>query len=226
MKLYNLKSNSSFVNLIADSIVMALKSKSIISVTLSDELVIVNGLTESKDILNLNDIKNLVSSCSYDIFNENKSYNVIETIKYNRIVSDNYNINKLKVYNSIRPIFDLDSPPVNENKLQYTSEFPYGYCLEFGRLPIYYSEMIFKNIGKSIGLEYGEFTIENKRIFFNGKSFLSNSAVESLILDYFDFNFTGFKKVLNNYDFTRDIKYPLETKPWLSDELILKIEVF
>lgn len=226
MKLLSQKSYGSFANLIADSILMLLKNKSIISVTISDNIILINGITTSNDILPTNTIKNTIYSCSLDTFGKIIDFEVIETIKYNQQVPENYNIHNLKVYNNSRPIFDVDVPPVNENKLQYISEFPYGYSLECGRLVLYYSEMIFKNIRNSIGLESGEFSIENKTIRFDGKCYISNQSVESLILDYFNFDFVSFMENVTGYDFTRDVKYPFESKPWLKDELMLKIQVF
>jgi len=226
MKLLNLKSHGSLANLIADSILVLLKSKSVISVTISDNFVIINGVTSTNNFLSNTTIKNVINSCSYDIFGMIKNFEVIETIKYNQNILDNYNINNLKVYNNTRPVFEHNVPPSNENKLQYTSEFPHGYSLECGRLVLYYCEMIFKNIRNSIGLEYGNFSIENKRIRFEGKCFLSDELVESLILDNFNFNFFEFYQILDGYDLTRDVKLPFETKPWLRDELMLKIEVF
>lgn len=226
MKLFNPNSHSAFVNLVADSILMRLNSKGIIVVTLSDNLVIINGITQTHNFLNSSIIENIVSSCSYDIFGRNKELSVIETIKYNQDIPEDYNLKEIDVYNTLRPIYDLDSPFVNENKLQYTSDFPYGYCLEMGRLMLYYSEMIFKNVRNSIGLQHGKFSVTNRNIRFEGKSYLTDAQVESLILDYFDFNLTDFKNHINGYDLTRDIKYPLEMKPWLKDELMMKIEVF
>lgn len=226
MKLLNLKSHGSLANLIADSILVLLKSKSVISVTISDSIVVINGVTSTNNFLSITTIKNVVNSCSYDIFGMVKSFEIIETIKYNQNILENYNINNLKVYNNTRPIFKHNIPPVNENKLQYTSEFPHGYSLECGRLVLYYSEMIFKNIKNSIGLQYGNFSIDNKRIRFEGNCILSDEMVESLILDYFNFNFCEFYHILDGYDLKRDVKYPFEIKPWLTDELMVKIEVF
>lgn len=225
MKLHTLNSKHSFVNLIADSIVNELNSKSIISVTLSDNYIIINGITSCLNVLSDYSIKNIINYCSNDIFNKIKDFTIVNTIKYNKKIDDDYQINNLNVYNTIRPIYNLNEPTSNPEKLQYTSEFPHGYSLDCGRLILYYCETIFKNIKNHIGLKSGVISVNDKIITFTGDCYLSNQKVESLILDYFDFNFMLFKEKLQGYDLKRDVLHPLETKPWLSDDMILKIDV-
>ena len=105
--------------------------------------------------------------------------------------------------------------------IQMTSEFPHGYSLSMGRTLFYYSEYIANQIltpsmaNQMDILLTNKFTNGEQVIDFKFDSLISEEKIKSMVLDIFDFDFEGFNKKLESYDFCDDIKKPTESKPWL-----------
>jgi hypothetical protein len=105
--------------------------------------------------------------------------------------------------------------------IQMTSEFPHGYSLSMGRTLFYYSEYIANQILTPSMANQMDILLTNKVtngeqvIDFKFDSLISEEKIKSMVLDIFDFDFEGFNKKLESYDFCDDIKKPTESKPWL-----------
>ena len=117
----------------------------------------------------------------------------------------------------------LDNLPYFQYSTQLiSSEFPYGFSLNTGRIHLYYSEYIAHNVFKSISANELNLKITNKTdvnedldIVIKTDSIYNDITIKSMILDTFDFNLNDFKYVLNNYILSNDIVSPLDEKPWL-----------
>lgn len=128
--------------------------------------------------------------------------------------------------NNISEIFKY--PPIT-----VTSEFPYGYSLNMGRIHYYYSEYVAYNSMTASQTKEMNIKIstikdvdEDFMIEVRCKSIYNDNVVKSMILDVFDFDLESFKHVVSTYDFTKDIDEPLESKPWLFKDQINNCIIF
>ena len=126
---------------------------------------------------------------------------------------------------------DFNSNPDNvkfvSTPLNVSSEFPFGYSLNSGRLQYYYSEYISFNILNSIKSKKLDIRFSNKindnddlNIKIISDSCYSSNVVESMVLDVFDFDIESFRHVLTSYNLMDDILNPLGEKPWLFKDKI------
>jgi hypothetical protein len=179
MNLINLNSHRGIVNLLSDFILKTINKTqefdTIIEVVNCGKFFVVNGLTNSKQILDLNEIRDnftkeyqhILDRLNYD------TINIIDVITY----GSDLKINKtywFNYYNSDRPIYQKDNivkyiefkeeiscvlsnsfleteklnilNPLVQPSLNISSEFPYGYSLSMGRLLMYYGEHISNQI--------------------------------------------------------------------------------
>jgi hypothetical protein len=119
--------------------------------------------------------------------------------------------------------------------MSVSSEFPYGYSLNMGRLSFYYSEYICNQIFTPALLDKIEFKFTNQIdseddiniTIKTPKHPSGNSRVKSLILDVFDFNLSKFQNdYLNDYDLKSEINTQLSSKPWLVKDRTKDIILF
>lgn len=137
---------------------------------------------------------------------------------------------------------ELDYSEKNTSNLNFfrytpmtvTSEFPYGYSLNMGRLHLYYSEYISNHIFTTIMSNKLEFKFSTKINddddfdieVYSSNSPYSNETIKSLILDVFNFNLNDFKFLISNYDLTKDLTEPFEKKPWLIKDRVEDVIIF
>lgn len=179
MNLINCKSHRGVVNLLADYILKSVNKlddfNTIIEVVNCGKFFVVNGMTNSKQILDLNEVKDKFVKEYQDILTPLKyeSINIIDVITYGVDLKLN-NTHWFTYHNSDRPIYqkenivkyrefkeeiscvlsnsfleteNLDiSHPLVQPSLNISSEFPYGYSLSMGRLFMYYGEYISNQI--------------------------------------------------------------------------------
>lgn len=148
-------------------------------------------------------------------------------------------LNSINYTNRLELEFDYPCNYTNLNTYNTTefmsvsSEFPYGYSLNMGRLDLYYSEYVSNHLFTPLVTDRLEFMItkqkddkEDLTISVNSNSIYSKEKVKSLILDVFDFNLGKFQsKFLENYNLSTEIDNQLSSKPWLvkdrSSDIIL-----
>lgn len=208
------------VNLFADFILTKFKKEdnSIIQVTDCGSFVVVHGMTTSKDILDLQLVKNEFNQWFDDILSEvdMKNFSTLDLIKYDQEIP---NLEKGLVMVN-KEVFVDEPEPFYE--LSLTSEFPYGYSLNCGRLMTYYSHYIFNHMYSLIGVDNVNFYFskeedlnEDYKIIVSSNSRLDKNKIKSLILDVFDFDLEDFKTKLDGYDLFQDILFPVKEKPYL-----------
>ena len=114
-----------------------------------------------------------------------------------------------------------------------TSEFPYGYGLDTGRLGYYYSEYIVNHLfnitnSSSIDFRFSSQVDDDMEVKIDISlyySLLPNEYIKSMVLDVFNFDMSEFKNELQSYDLLDDLKDPFGKKPWLVKDMIGDIVV-
>ena len=232
MRLINKNSKRGIVNLFADFILSKINKteKSIIQVTDCGAFMVVNGLTTSNEFLDINEIKNEFKETFKDILKELEmsDINTIDVIRYDQEINT---INKGWVMVN-KNVF-VEDPEPNISEISITSEFPYGYSLDCGRINTYYSHYIMNHMYSLLGVDEVSFYFtteedsnEDFKIRVVSDSTIDKKSIKSLILDVFDFNMDLFKEQLSDYNLIDDILSPDGEKPYLKQDLLEHIILF
>lgn len=231
MRLINKNSRRGVVNLFADFILSKINNshKSIIQVTDCGAFMVVNGLTTSEDLLDILKLKEeFVESFSDTLKSlEITDINIIDVIRYKQEINS---INKGWVMIN-KNHFKEESEPINE--ISISSEFPYGYSLDCGRLMTYYSHYIINHMFNLLMVDDVSFyftTEQNDDEDFKIKvvcnSKVDKKSIKSLILDVFDFDLTTFKSRMDSYNLMDDILDPDGEKPYLQQDMLEHVILF
>ena len=231
MRKINKNSRRGIVNLFADFILTRIdkKENTIIQVTDCDSFMVIHGLTTSKDILDIDSIKSDFIDKFGDILNnlDMKQINTIDIIRYDQEVN---NIEKGWV-NVNKCIFTDEPEQIHE--LSMSSEFPYGYSLNCGRLMTYYSHYIFNHLYNTMDVNTLDFYFtkemnedEDFKIKIVANSKYNLEGIKSLILDVFSFDLVGFGEKIKDYNLLQDILSPEEEKPYLKQDMLEHIIFF
>lgn len=224
MRLINKNSRRGVVNLFSEFVLSKINKteNSIIQVTDCGPFFVVNGLTTSLSILDLNKVKDeFVDWFSEVLTDVNiETINIIDLIKYGEKIK-NIERGWVKVN---RSLYVEEPEPVSE--VSVSSEFPYGHSLNCGRLMVYYSHYIFNHCYSSIGTDdvYFYFTKELdedddfKIRVITSKGDKVDHRVKSMILDVFDFNLEEFSGKLSKYDLIHDVLDLNKSKPYLAQD--------
>lgn len=232
MRLIDKNSRRGVVNLFSEFVLSRINKSenSIIQVTDCGPFFVVNGLTTSTSILDLNKVRDeFIGWFSEVLTGVNiETINVIDLIKYGEKIN-NIERGWVKVNKSL---YVEDPEPVSE--VSVSSEFPYGHSLNCGRLMVYYSHYIFNHCYSSIGTDevYFYFTKEVdegddfkiKVITNKGEKF--NHRLKSMILDVFDFNLEEFSGKLEKYDLIHDVLDQNKIKPYLVQDRLVDTILF
>lgn len=227
----NLKSRKGLVNLLADYVVSKLCSdvKSIIQITDCNSFYVINGVTEDSNVL---DIPSIVSEfeSKFSSFLDGKKINTIDLITYGEDLKLNDNlwfsfINEEKI---LCKLFVIDR---ELETLQVSSSFPHGYSMNSDRNKLYYSEYICNQLfsvihSEEIEFMFGSIINDEQMINIKGNSIYSDSDIESMVLDVFDFNLESFNQIIKDYDLMNDLLNPLSDKPWLMKDKIREMVIF
>ena len=164
------KSRRSICNLFADFLLtkIGLDSKTIIQVTDCNNFLVVNGMTESEDLLGIFTLKDEFNEKYKDLIDTPITH-TFDLIKYGVEVSKkdmiqftyyttsenvSYHYSQLDCYsnNNIGSHYDgiKSKEEIENNFLSVCSEFPHGYSLNQGRLLYYYGKHISYNLSPSI----------------------------------------------------------------------------
>jgi predicted RNA-binding protein with RPS1 domain len=231
MRLINKNSRRGVVNLFADFILSKINNshKSIIQVTDCGAFMVVNGLTTSEDLLDILKLKEeFVESFSDTLKSlEITDINIIDVIRYKQEINS---INKGWVMIN-KNHFKEESEPINE--ISISSEFPYGYSLDCGRLMTYYSHYIINHMFNLLMVDDVSFYFtteqnddEDYKIKVISNSKVDKKSIKSLILDVFDFDLTTFKSRLDSYNLMDDILDPEGEKPYLQQDMLEHVILF
>jgi predicted RNA-binding protein with RPS1 domain len=231
MRLINKNSRRGVVNLFADFILSKINNshKSIIQVTDCGAFMVVNGLTTSEDLLDILKLKEeFVESFSDTLKSlEITDINIIDVIRYKQEINS---INKGWVMIN-KNHFKEESESINE--ISISSEFPYGYSLDCGRLMTYYSHYIINHMFNLLMVDDVSFYFtteqnddEDYKIKVISNSKVDKKSIKSLILDVFDFDLTTFKSRLDSYNLMDDILDPEGEKPYLQQDMLEHVILF
>jgi hypothetical protein len=231
MRLINKNSRRGIANLFADFILSKIKrtEKSIIQVTDCGAFMIVNGLTTSNEYLNINEIKNEFKESFGDVLKELEmlDLNTIDVIRYNEDIKP---IHKGWVIVNKNTFVEEPYPDISE--ISISSEFPYGYSLDCGRINTYYSHYIMNHMFNLLGVDEVSFYFTNEeededlKIKIVSDSKIDKKSIKSLILDVFDFDMESFRERLSDYNLIDDILNPNRDKPYLKQDLLEHIILF
>jgi len=231
MRKINKNSRRGIVNLLADFILTRIdkKENSIIQVTDCETFFVINGQTTSETVLDIEKIKTDFSEWFGDILKDVgiEKLNTIDVIRYGQEIN---NIEKGWISVN-KEVFVEEPEPIYE--LAITSEFPYGYSLNCGRLMTYYSHYIFNHMYSLMGTDEVKFYFtkeededEDLKIKIVSNSRYNKDIVKSLVLDVFSFDLTEFNEYVNDYDIMQDILFPGKEKPYLKQDKLKHIIVF
>lgn len=231
MRKINKNSRRGIVNLLADFILTRIdkKENSIIQVTDCETFFVINGQTISETVLDIEKIKTDFTEWFGDILKEVgiEKINTIDVIRYGQEIN---NIEKGWV-NVNKEVFIEEPEPIYE--LAITSEFPYGYSLNCGRLMTYYSHYIFNHMYSLMGTDEVKFYFtkeedddEDLKIKIVSNSRYNKDIVKSLVLDVFSFDLTEFNEYVKDYDILQDILFPGKDKPYTKQDKLEHIIVF
>jgi hypothetical protein len=231
MKKINKNSRRGIVNLFADFILTRIdkKENSIIQVTDCETFFVINGQTTSDTVLDIEKIKTDFSEWFSDVLKDVgvEKINTIDVIRYGQEIN---NIEKGWISVN-KEVFIEEPEPIYE--LAITSEFPYGYSLNCGRLMTYYSHYIFNHMYSLMGTDEVKFYFtkeedenEDLKIKVVSDSRINNKLIKSLILDVFSFDLTEFNQTIKNYDLLQDILFPGKEKPYLKQDMLEHVILF
>jgi hypothetical protein len=232
MRLINKNSKRGVINLFAEFILSKFNKKenTIIQVTDCGPFFVINGLTTSELVLDLNKFKDEFTNWFSDLLKDVgiESINLIDLIKYNQEVNP-IETGWINVNKSL-----FTEYPEKISELTVSSEFPYGHSLNCGRLMVYYSHYIMNHCYSKINSnkidfyftkdidENDDFKIEV--ITTKGKEF--DNRLKSMILDVFDFDLISFSSKFEDYELIHDILDPNNNKPYLVQDRLVDTIMF
>jgi hypothetical protein len=231
MRKINKNSKRGIINLFADFILTRIdkKENSIIQVTDCGPFVVINGQTTSETQLDIPKITSDFFEWFSDILKdlEISNFNTLDLIKYGENIN---NIEKGWV-NVNKSVFVEE--PENIYQLAITSEFPYGYSLNCGRLMTYYSHYVFNHMYSLLGVDEVDFFFtkeqdddEDFKIKVVSNSKINSKSIKSLILDVFSLDLREFNEKIKDYDILQDILFPDKEKPYTKQDMLEHVILF
>ena len=231
MRKINKNSRRGIVNLLADFILTRIdkKENSIIQITDCEAFMVIHGQTTSEEVLDMEKIKVDFFEWFKDILDEAgiTNINTIDVIRYGQDIK---NIEKGWVSVN-KEVFVEEPEPIHE--LNVSSEFPYGYSLNCGRLMTYYSHYVFNHMYSLMGVDDVKFYFtkeedenEDFKIKIVSDTKYNKDIIKSLVLDVFSFDLEDFKEYVKDYDLLQDILFPSKDKPYTKQDKLEHIIVF
>jgi len=231
MRKINKNSRRGIVNLFADFILSRIdkKENSIIQVTDCESFMVINGITTSDKVLDLEKIKSEFSGW-FDSELKDVGIDKINTFDLIRYEQDVTVVNEGWV-DINQDVFIEEKDLINS--LSISSEFPYGYSLNCGRSMVYYSHYIFNHMYSLLGVDNLKFYFSNElddeedfKIKIISNSIQKNETIKSLILDVFSFDLKEFNESIKDYDLMQDILSPDKEKPYLRQDMLKHVVLF
>ena len=178
----------------------------------------------------VNEIKNEFKETFKELFEELEitDINTIDVIQYGQEINP-----MTKGWILLDKDVFVEEPESEISEISITSEFPYGYSLDCGRLNTYYSHYIMNQMYNLLGVDKVSFYFTNEmnddedlKIKIVSESKYDKKSIKSLILDVFDFDLDSFRESLGEYNLIDDILNPKGNKPYLRQDLLENIIMF
>jgi hypothetical protein len=211
----------------------------IIKVVDVENFFVVKGKTDSKSILNLNEIVSEFNEKFKEYSESLKITNTIDLIEYDCNLEEVKNLT-ITLHNSDKIDFhykqiesfissnksnDYDSlvKEITDKEFIYCSQFPNGYSMNQGRLLYYYIKKIFHSIPSTYPITTLSFIIDENK---NEEDFLEvydnfsgnfDETLKSAILDCIDFTKKQVEAEMKKVDYNFDLFNPLEEYPYLKE---------
>lgn len=239
-------SKKSRCNLFADYLIQKLGvcTNSIFYVTDHKNFYVINGVTESKDIINLNEIseefnkryKNFFSPITHTIDLIDYSVKIEPKERFTSYLflpSDNISFHPqlIQKYKETVGSYYHDGHRVLEYHQSDTpvySSFPHGFSLKQGRLFNYYAKHVGYNISRMlIGVNFSIELIDSHVDpigYVNLDGTLDDESLKSYLLDSFDFNYEKFINKIQSEDLSNEVLDPLNDFNFLKENV--KLDVF
>ena len=211
MKILSRTSREFFVNSLSEFILSKIqfKENSIIQVVDCENFYVVKGKTTSKEILDLNKVKDEFYTKNPDLKNEKKLLNTIDLIDYGCKLSEVkkfsgifYNSENCSIKKEILEMAD---------ELVISSKFPFGYSLEMGRLLYFFAKRLIYNIPPNLVFEKLLLTIKKDKgqieILFQEEDGTVLETLNSLFLDCVDTNAQKFKKEVIESNWNEELNF-------------------
>lgn len=239
MVLSNVGDKNFVVNSLSNFVIekLGVESSSVIKVVDLKNFFVIKGKTDSKDILNLNDLISEYSSKYSQYLESIKITNTIDLIEYDCTVEE---VKKLTLtlhntekcdfhYKQIESFketnksndFSYVVQEVSQDELIYQSVFPHGYSLNQGKLLYYYIKKLFYKIPSNYPITTITITIDETlegddyidvyNNFFNS----NDETIKSAILDCIDFTKSQVESEIKKVDCNFELLNPLEELPYL-----------
>jgi len=216
------------VNLLAEFILNKIdkNEKSIIKVVDCTNFIIVKGKTSSSDIIDLSKIteefnskysKDKKITHTIDLIEYNQEITPVNEINHTYFNSDNcsYHQEQIDLYTSSTD-FKYKLIEIKEDEMVYSSEFPFGYSLNQGRLLYYYGKHIFYSIPPSYHTDCLTFKLTKAKNENNDFDFrvyningIEDDILTSAILDVFDFDMSWLENETKKVDWSIELTDPL-----------------
>lgn len=211
MKILSRTSREFFVNSFSEFILSKIPTNenSIIQVVDCENFYVVKGKTSSKEILDLNKVKDDFLIQNPDLKNERKLLNTIDLIDYGCKLEEIKKFSGL-FYNSENCSFKKEVLE-RENELVVSSNFPFGYSLDMGRLLYFFAKRLVYNIPPNLVFDKLHITIKKDKgrleILFKEEDGTVLETLNSLFLDCVDFNAQKFKKEVLESNWNEELKF-------------------
>lgn len=179
------------------------KESTKIEVVDCENFIVVKGLTSSKEILDLNHLKEKFVERFQTDKEDFKIGNTIDLIQYgvdmdkiSKLSFQFFNSTDLKTSNCVEFVIP---------ELISKSEFPFGYSFDQGKSLYYYAKHIVFNLQSKytwdkLTISIPKENFENELEIFVDTCDTSNQSLKSAILDSFEFNYSSFEKKLDESD--------------------------
>ena len=239
MVISNVGDKNFIVNSLANFIVEKLGHdlSSIIKVVDLGNFFVIKGKTESKDIINLNDVISDYSSKFSQYLESIKITNTIDLIEYDCKMDSCKNLT-LTLHNTEKSDFHYRQielfkekkisndycfvlHEMNSDDLLYHSEFPNGYSFDQGKLLYYFIKKIFYQIPSNYPITTLTITVDETledddyiqvyNNFFNSE----DDILKSAILDCLDFTKSQVESEMKKVDCNFELLNPLQEHPYL-----------
>lgn len=244
--IFDPSSRKSRCNLFADFLLSKIDPSlnSILYVTDQKNFHVINGVTESKEILNMNEVfeefnekhKDFLKPITHtiDLINYGVKLGAKEKFISNvNITSENvsYHYKLIESYKSKIGSYKFDGHRVInvvESEKPIISSFPHGHSQKQGRILYYYAKHIGYNIsdylvGVNLSIELN--TSHTDPIdFVDLDGTLDDESLKSYLLDGFDFNYDKLQKKLDLVDYSIEVLDPIKDLEPLREKV--KLDVF
>jgi len=210
MKILSKSSREFFVNSFSEFILskIPIKENTIIQVVDCENFYVVKGKTTFKEILDLNKIKNEFYTENPELKNEKNLLNTIDLIDYGSKLNDVEKFSGI-FYNTDNCSFNKKNME-HESPLVVTSNFPFGYSLEMGRILYFFAKRLVYNIPPNYVFDKLIVTIKKNKsdidILFEEEDGTVLETLNSLFLDCTDLSLQKFKKEVVQSNWTEELK--------------------